>query len=62
MPNNDANHGWAVGKKLNRRCAQMPSNNLFQTFCFQGQLYFICFFQKLKQKYNLFIFTTTDKL
>ena len=51
MPNNATHHGWVMVKKLNIRCAQMAYSSLFQTFCFQVQLYFTCFFfQKLSQK------------
>ena len=37
------------GKSFNIRCAQMASNSFFPTFWFQGELYFLCFFQKLKK-------------
>ena len=49
---NATNHGWVMEKKYKMciKCAHMSSNSLFQTFSFQGQLYFIWFFQKLKKK------------
>ena len=56
MPNNAGHHGWAAEKMLNVRYVQTASNSLVQTFCFQRELYFLCFFfQKLKQKYSPFI-------
>ena len=51
----------AAEKKLNKRYAQMASNSRLQTFCFQGELYFILFFfHKLKQIYSLPIFITVE--
>ena len=39
----------------------MVWNSLFQTFCFQEAIFYLYFFfQKLKQKYGLFIFITVD--
>ena len=40
---NAMNHGWVKEKKYKMciKCAHMSSNSLFQTFSFQGQLYFI---------------------
>ena len=40
----------------------MAENSLFQTFCFPRGYIFFFYFQKLKQKCNIFIFITVDKL
>ena len=47
----------AAEKNLNKRYAQMASNSLLQTFCFQEELYFILFyFPEIKTNIQSFHF------
>ena len=59
MSNNIAHHGWVAGNKIKY---MICSDGLKQLFVFkESYIFFVFFFQKLKQKYSLFIFITVDK-
>ena len=51
------------GQKFESECLIMrPNNNLFQTFCFQGELYLLCFFTEIKTKIQSFHFYSVKSL
>ena len=59
MPNNAVYHGWAAGKKLKYKMCSDGLKQPFPNFLFsRTAIFYLFLFHKLKQNYNLFIFTT----
>ena len=63
MSNNAAQHGWAARKKFKYNMCSDDLTQPFPNFLFSmTAIFYFIFFQKLKQKYNLVIFISIDKL